>query len=106
MAVNEFKWAEYLSVFNKDFMNNYNEKCNEGYFLEINVPYSENLHAIYNDLPFLPEVNTVNKVKKSLWPTYTIKKYIIHIRNLKQALFHGLVLEIKSNQTIKSRSSH
>ena len=65
MAVNGFKWAEYLSVFNKDFMNSYNEKCNEGYFLEIDVLYSENLHAIYNDLPFLPEVRTVNKVKKA-----------------------------------------
>ena len=27
----------------------------EGYFLEVDVQYSESLHNLYNDLPVLPE---------------------------------------------------
>ena len=33
-----FKWIEQISQFNDDFKKNYNEKKDEGYFLEVNVP--------------------------------------------------------------------
>ena len=36
-------------------MENYNEDSYEGYFLEVDVQYPENLHGLYNDLPFLPK---------------------------------------------------
>ena len=37
LPVNRFKWVEDIPEFNKDFMKNYNEKRNEGYFLEVNI---------------------------------------------------------------------
>ena len=46
-------------------LKSYNEKSNEGYFLEIDVQYLENLHTHHNDLLFLPEMKRVDKVKKT-----------------------------------------
>ena len=37
LPVNGFKWVEDIPKFNEDFMTNYNEKGNEGYFLEVNI---------------------------------------------------------------------
>ena len=53
--VNYFEWIENTSEFNKDFIKNCNEKSDEGYFLEIDVQYTEKLHDLHNVLPFLPE---------------------------------------------------
>ena len=43
------------SQFLEDFIKNYNEESDKGYFLEVNVKYLEKLHELHNDLPFLPE---------------------------------------------------
>ena len=43
LAVNRFKLVEDFSKFKKGFIKPYNEKSNEGYFLEVHVQYSENL---------------------------------------------------------------
>ena len=53
--VNRFKWVEDTFQFNEDYINSYNEKSDEGYFLEVDVQYPEELHELHNDLPFLPE---------------------------------------------------
>ena len=37
-------------------MKEYNEESDEGYFLEDDVQYLENLHELHNDLPFLQEI--------------------------------------------------
>ena len=42
LPVNKFEWIENTSQFNKDFLKNYNEETDEGYFLEIDVQYPEN----------------------------------------------------------------
>ena len=55
LPVNNFQRIEESSQFNKDLTNNYNVESNEKYFVEVNVQYLENLHNIYNDLPFLPK---------------------------------------------------
>ena len=55
LPVNKFEWIEDTSQFNEDFIKNYNEESDEGYFLEVNVQYPENLHELHDDLPFLPE---------------------------------------------------
>ena len=34
---NNFDWIENTSQLNEDFMKNYNEESDEGYFLELNV---------------------------------------------------------------------
>ena len=35
--LNNFDWIEDTSHFNEDFIKNYNEESNEGYFLEVDV---------------------------------------------------------------------
>ena len=44
LPVSNFKWIKDISQFNEDFIINYNEESDEGYFLEINVQYLEKLH--------------------------------------------------------------
>ena len=34
---NNFDWIEDTSQFNEDFIKNYNEENNEGYFLEVDI---------------------------------------------------------------------
>ena len=41
--------------FDEIFIKNYNEKRKEGYFLEVDIQYAENLYNFQNDLLFLPE---------------------------------------------------
>ena len=48
--------------------------------------YLEKLHDLYNDLPFLPERLKIDKVKRPVANLYDKTEYVIHIRNLKQAL--------------------
>ena len=40
------------SEFHEDFIENYNEESDEGYFLKDDVPSLENLHGLHNDVPF------------------------------------------------------
>ena len=84
-------------------MQNYNEENDKGYFLEVNVQYLEKLHDIHYNLPFLPERMKIEKVEKLVANLHDKTEYVMQIRNLKQALNHGLVLEklcivIKFNQ--------
>ena len=62
-------------------------------FLEINVQYLKKSHELHNDLPFLPERIKIEKVKKFVANLNDKTEYVIHTRNLKQVLNHGLVLE-------------
>ena len=41
LPVNNFEWIEDTSQFNEDFIKNCNKESNEGYFLEVDVQYSE-----------------------------------------------------------------
>ena len=61
-----FNWVENTSHFSKDFMKNYSEDNDEGYFLKIDVQYPEKLHNLHNDLPFLPERMRTENVEKFL----------------------------------------
>ena len=49
-SVGGFKWVECTSQFSKDFIENYNEDSDEGYFLEVDVHYFDKLHDLHNDL--------------------------------------------------------
>ena len=64
LPVNNFEWIKDTSQFNEDFIKNYNEESDEGYFLEVDVQYLEKLHELHNDLPFLPERMKIEKVEK------------------------------------------
>ena len=96
LPVNGFKWMKQkkLSKFSDDFIKNYDENSNEGYFLEVDIDYPKELFNLYKDLPFLPESKKVNKVEKLICSIENKEKYdVIHIRSLKQALNHGLKLK-------------
>ena len=43
LPANGFMWFKYVSKFNKDFLNNYNENSDVGYFLEVDVKYPKKL---------------------------------------------------------------
>ena len=100
LPVNNFEWIKDTSQFNEDFIKNYNEESDEGYFLEVDVQYLEKLHELHNDLPFLPERMKIEKVEKLVANLHDKTEYVIHIRNLKQALNHGLILK-KVHRVIK-----
>ena len=102
-ASRKYMWMDRRSSqFNKDFIKKYNEESDEGYFLKVDIQYPEKLCELHNDLPFLPEMK-FEKVKKLVTNLHDKTEYVIHIRNLKQALNHGLILKnfhrvIKFNQ--------
>ena len=103
LPVNNFEWIEDTSQFNEGLIKNCNEESDEGYFLEVTVQYLKKLHELHNDLPFLLERMKIKKVGKLEANLNNKTEYVIHIRNLKKALNHGLVLKkvhrvIKSNQ--------
>ena len=103
LPVNGFKWVNDLSRFNEDFIKNYNENSDIGYFLEVDVEYPKKLFGSHKDLPFLPERKKLEKVEKLVCSIEDKEKYVIHIRALKQALNNGLILKdvhrvIKFNQ--------
>ena len=55
LPVNGFKLVNELSKFNENFIKNYDENSNKGYFLEVDVEYPKSLFNLHKDLPFLPE---------------------------------------------------
>ena len=64
-----FKWKTNTSIFDEEFIRNYDEDSDKGYILEVTIDYPKDLHDLHSDVPFLPE------------------------RVLKQALDHGLVFK-------------
>ena len=90
-----FKWVEEddLSKFNESFIKNYDENSDKGYILEVDVEYPKKLFNLHKDLPFLPKREKINKCKKLICSIEDKEKYVVHIRALKQALNHGLILE-------------
>ena len=49
LPANNFKWVEDNSEFNEDFIKSYNDESDEGYFLEVDVQYPENLRNLQNN---------------------------------------------------------
>ena len=87
------KWESYLSVFNVNFIKNYCENSDVGYFLEVDIEYSKQLWSSHKDLPFLLEGRKLEKVQKFVCSIEDKENYVIHIRALEQALDHRLILE-------------
>ena len=85
LPVNNFEWSKDTSQFNEDFIKNYNENSDEGYFLEVDVQNLGKLHDLHNDSPFLLVRIKIEKVGKLVSNLHDKTAYIIHIRNLKQA---------------------
>ena len=69
------------------------EDSDKGYILEVDVEYPKNFHGLHSGLPFLPERMAIDKSKKFVCNLYDKKSCVVHIRSLKQALNHGLILK-------------
>ena len=68
--------------------------------MDVDVQYTESLHEILNDLPFLRKSMKIEKVEKLVANLHDRTEYVIHIRHLKQALNHALVFK-KVHRVIK-----
>ena len=90
LPIDGFEWVEDLSVIDEDFIKNYDEHSDVGYFIEADIEYPKEFHILDSDLPFLPERIEVNGGKKLACNLYDKKEYVDHISSLKQALNHGL----------------
>ena len=80
-------------LYYKKFIKNYDQDSDKGYILEVDVKYPRKLHDLHSDLPFLPKRMKIDKCKKLVCNLRNKKKYVVHIRSLKQALNHELKLK-------------
>ena len=110
LPTGEFKWVDIENLRQEarelkrtiDMMVR-NSNRGYGYVLEVDVKYPRELHDHHNDLPFMREKIRVkgpagagaapHGVEKLVPNLHDKKKYVIHVKALKQALDHGLVLE-------------
>ena len=83
LTVKIFEWIEDTSQFNEDFIKNYDEESDKGYFLEVDVQYTEKLHELHNDLLFLPERMKIESIEKLVANLHDKTEYVIHVINLK-----------------------
>ena len=100
LLVNNFEWIEDTSQFNENFIKDYNEENDKWYLLEVDLQYPEKLLELHNDLPFFSERMKIEKAENLIANLHNKTQYVIHIRNLKEALNHGLVLK-KVHRVIK-----
>ena len=69
LPVNGFKLENDLSRFNENFIKNYNENSDVGYFLEVDIEYPKYLRSSHKDLPFLPARKKLGIVEKLVYRT-------------------------------------
>ena len=92
LPINGFKWENNITIFNEDFIKNYDENSNVGYFPKVDIKYPKKLLLPHKDLQFLRH-KKIGKVEKLVCTLEDKEKYVIHIRALKQALNNGLKLK-------------
>jgi len=100
MPYGGFNWVEPTL----NGLDDLNDTSPIGRVYEVDVTYPRHLHDKHNDLPFLPnsDIPRGSKVRK-LMATFEMKKnYVIHYRNLQQAIKNGLKVE-KVNICILNR---
>ena len=93
LPVNGFKWVKNTSKIDGKFIKNYDEDSDKGYIFEVDVKYPRRLNDLHSDLQFLPKRMKIDKYKKLVCNLRNKKKYVVHIRSLKQALNYGLKLK-------------
>lgn len=78
----------------------------EGYFLEVDLECHASIHDNHADYPMCPERKTPpgSKFSKLMLTLENKSKYIIHYRNLKQAIKYGVVLK-KIHRVLKFHQS-
>lgn len=103
-----FEWLSESDI--SDFkVENISKESDVGYVLEVDVCYPQHLHDLHKDLPFLVESvippNTKSKMTKLIPNLNDKKKYIVHYKNLQQALKYGLKIT-KIHRILKFNQSY
>ena len=93
LPVDGFDRIKDLSEIDEDFMKNYDKDSDKRYILEVDVKYPKTLDDFHSDLLFLPERMKIDICNKLVCNLYDKINYVAHIRSLKQASNHGLILE-------------
>ncbi|KAL4148135.1 hypothetical protein QTP88_002428 [Uroleucon formosanum] len=102
MPYGDFKWVKP----SLDGLNDSTEDSPIGRVYEVDIVYPKKIHDKHNDLPFLPQ-NSIppgTKVRKLMATFEPKKNYIVHYRNLQQALNNGLIVE-KIHRVIQFKQS-
>ena len=74
LPVDVFEWIEDITKVDQDFIKNYDEDSDVGYFIKADIEYPKELHNKHSDLPFLLEIMKVNKCKKLVCNLYDKKR--------------------------------
>ena len=103
LPVNNYEWIEDTSRFKKISEKATMKKMMKAIFWKLMFNIPKNSKNFIMILPFLPERMKIEQVEKLVTNLHEKTNYVVHIRNLKQALNHGLALEnihrvIKVNQ--------
>ncbi|XP_060847585.1 uncharacterized protein LOC132927141 isoform X1 [Rhopalosiphum padi] len=91
MPYGGFNWVEPTL----NGLNDLDDTSPIGRIYEVDVWYPKELHDKHNDLPFLPQ-NSIprgSKVRKLMATFEKKENYVIHYRNLQQAIKNGLIVE-------------
>ena len=83
LPVNTFEWIKDTSQYNEDFIKNYSEEIDEGYFFEVDIQNPEKLYDLHNDSPFLSERMKIEKVEKLVADWHDKTENVMYIGNLK-----------------------
>ena len=100
LPVHGFKWIKNVTEIDEKFIKNYDEDSDKGYIFEVDVKYPRRLHDLHSDLSSLSKRMKIDKCKKLVCNLRNKKKYVVHIRSLKQALNQGLKFK-KINRIIE-----
>ncbi|XP_025196300.1 uncharacterized protein LOC112595357 [Melanaphis sacchari] len=102
MPYGGFKWVKP----SLDGLADLNATSPIGRIYEVDIAYPEELHDKHNDLPFLPQnsIPSGSKVRKLMATFEPKKNYIVHYRNLQQALNNGLIVE-KVHRVVQFKQS-
>ncbi|XP_074041969.1 uncharacterized protein [Leptinotarsa decemlineata] len=80
------------------------DENSQGYILEVDIHYPVEMHDLHSDLPFLVESiippGSKSKIAKLIPNLKDKNKYIVHYRNLKQAIRNGLKL-IRTHRVLR-----
>ena len=104
LPTGEFRWINCNNWDPKRLVDMFANERKYGYLLEVDVDYPKELHDLHNDIPFMCAKMKVNGVEKLIPKLYNKRKYIVHIRALRQSIDHGLVLK-KIHRCIRFRQS-
>ncbi|EFA09106.1 hypothetical protein TcasGA2_TC015228 [Tribolium castaneum] len=88
-----FRWED-PNEFNDNLILNLTDNADVGYIFEVDLEYPSELHNLHNDLPFCPEkfIPPSSKTEKLCATLNNKVHYVLHYRNLRQAIQGGLKL--------------